>query len=65
MARKAPRVGDLVLWQADGRSIGWVASCQGIHIVVRFFDSPPDREHGCILRRDKVEVLSSANPIRP
>jgi len=61
MRRKCPRTGDIVRWQTDGKSTGWVMSCQGIHITVRFFDSPPDREHGCILRRDKVEVISSAN----
>jgi len=61
MRRKCPRIGDIVRWQTDGKSIGWVESCQGIHIVVRFFVWAADDVSGCILRRDNVEVLSSAN----
>ena len=62
MRRKCPRTGDIVRWQTDGKSTGWVMSCVGIHIWVRFFE-PDATAAGVLLRRDKVEVLSSANSV--
>ena len=62
MRRKCPRTGDIVRWQTDGKSTGWVMRCEGIHVFVHFFE-PEGFEHaaGVLLRRDKVEVISSAN----
>jgi hypothetical protein len=62
MRRKCPRTGDIVRWKTDGKSTGWVMRCEGIHVLVRFFE-PEDFGHirGVLLRRDKMEVISSAN----
>ena len=62
MRRKCPRIGDVVRWQTDGKSTGWVMSCEGIHVFVRFFDAEEfETAAGVLLRRDNVEVISSAN----
>ena len=62
MRRKCPRTGDIVRWLTDGISTGWVMRCEGIFVLVRFFE-PDDFEHtaGVLLRRDNVEIISSAN----
>ena len=62
MRRKCPRTGDIVRWQTDGKSIGWVMRCEGIFVFVHFFE-PEEFDHsaGVLLRRDKMEVISSAN----
>jgi len=62
MRRKCPRTGDIVRWQTDGKSTGWVIRCEGIHVFVRFFDAEEfETAAGVLLRRDNVEVISSAN----
>ena len=62
MRRKCPRTGDIVRWQTDGKSIGWVIRREGIFVFVRFFEAH-DLNHpgGVLLRRDNMEVISSAN----
>ena len=65
MRRKCPRTGDIVRWQTDGKSTGWVMRCEGIFVLVRFFEPEilgrPGHIGGVLLRRDNVEVISSAN----
>ena len=65
MRRKCPRVGDVVRWQTDEKPTGWVMSCEGIHVWVRFFE-PQQFEYTAdlLLRRDTLEVISSANSRR-
>ena len=62
MRRKCPRTGDIVRWLTDGKSTGWVIRCEGIFVFVHFFEAH-DLNHpaGVLLRRDKMEVISSAN----
>ena len=63
MRRKCPRTGDIVRWLTDGKSIGWVMRCEGIHIFEHFFEPEEFKwpASGVLLRRDSVEVASSAN----
>jgi len=63
MARKAPKVGDVVrsdVLRALGP--GYVEKCEGIHLYVRWLRLTPKVRGGLsYLRRDGVEVLSYAN----
>ena len=70
MARKCPRVGDIVRlldqtvpFSARLASLdGWVTKTEGIHLYIQFF-APPWAGHSGkeFRRRDSVEVLSYAN----
>ena len=63
MARKAPKVGDIVRVVIDPLPLdGWVMKTEGIHLYIQFFTSPWAGHPGTVFRRrDSVEVLSYAN----
>ena len=62
MASKAPRVGDVVKSRVTTESLaGFVVGTEGIHVGVRFFDSPDDNRWDIYSRRDTLEVISRAN----
>jgi len=67
VASKAPRVGDVVKSRVTTESVaGFIVSTEGIHVWVRFFDTALEGESWDVYtRRDTLEVLSRANPIRP
>ena len=63
MASKAPRVGDVVKSRVTTESLaGFIVAKEGIHVWVRFFDTKFEDVYP---RRNTLEVLSRANPIRP
>jgi len=64
VASKAPRVGDVVKSRVTTESVaGFIISTEGIHVWVRFFDSPDDDDRWDVYsRRDTLEVISRANP---
>ena len=63
MASKAPRVGDVVKSRTlPACDAGYIVGTEGIHVWVRFFDSPNDDEMWDVFtRRDTLEVISRAN----
>ena len=62
MARKAPKVGDVVKSLVSEGAAGYIVAKEGIHVWVRFFDDAPKGESGDVYtRRDTLEVLSRAN----
>ena len=65
MARKAPKVGDVVKSRVTTESLaGYIVAKEGIHVWVRFFDDSKleDGDRWDVYtRRDTLEVLSSAN----
>ena len=63
MRRKCPRVGDIVRVHAEMNTVGVVVECEGIHLYVSPFKS---RNPGnpLYVRRDSVEIVSSANSSR-
>ena len=68
MASKAPRIGDVVKSQLTTESLsGYIVAKKGIYVWVRFFDTKfEDGDSWDVYtRRDTLEVLSRANPIRP
>ena len=58
MARKCPRVGDVVKVPVEMNSVCLVKSTEGIHLWVQSLRQPPVEIY---VRRDSVEVLSYAN----
>ena len=63
MASKAPRVGDVVKSRTlPACEAGFIVGTEGIHVWVRFFDSPDDNRWDIYSRRDTLEVISRANP---
>jgi len=63
MRRKCPRVGDIVRSETlPALGPGYVEKCEGIHLYVRWLRLTPKVFGGLsYLRRDSVEVASSAN----
>ena len=62
MASKAPKVGDVVKSRVSEGVAGFIVGTEGIHVWVRFFDSPDDNRLDIYSRRDTLEVISRANP---
>ncbi len=65
MARKAPKVGDVVKSRVTTESLaGYIVAKEGIHVWVRFFDDSKleDGDRWDVYtRRDTLEILSRAN----
>ena len=63
MARKCPRVGDIVRAQAlPTFGIGYIEQCDGIHLYIRWLRLPREGHSGLeFVRRDSVEIVSNAN----
>ena len=63
MARKCPKVGDVVKSRVTTESLaGFIVAKEGIHVWVRFFDTALQGESWDVYtRRDTLEVLSRAN----
>ena len=63
MRRKCPRAGDVVRSMVTPRFAGYIVSCDGIHVWVRFFDTKfEDGDFWDVYScRDTLEVISSAN----
>ena len=64
MARKAPKVGDVVKSLVSEGAAGYIVAKEGIHVWVRFFDTKFEAGDSwdVYTRRDTLEILSYANP---
>ena len=66
MARKAPKVGDVVKSRVTTESLaGYIVAKEGIHVWVRFFDDSKLEDgssRDVYTRRDTLEIVSHANP---
>jgi len=63
MRRKCPRVGDIVRVPVEMNTVGVVVECEGIHLYVSPF-KPRYTGNPLYVRRDSVEIVSSANSSR-
>ena len=62
MARKAPKVGDVVKALVSEGAAGYIVAKEGIHVWVRFFDNAAKGESWDVYtRRDTLEILSYAS----